>query len=103
MAGISAMSGCAKAEFLSHSAVLLRTAAATGALTVAGQWRTFTAFPSILAITVMSRAVARGRGSDVMESTSMTSTFIDGPAREVKRECTVGVESGGSKRREILR
>jgi hypothetical protein len=61
------------------------TARKTGALTVAGQWRSFTAFPSILAIAVMSRAAAQGGGSDGMETTSMTSTFIAGPAGEVKR------------------
>jgi hypothetical protein len=60
------------------------TATETGALTVAGQWRTFTAFPNILAIAVMSGAAARGSGSDGMETTSMTSTFITGPAGEVK-------------------
>jgi hypothetical protein len=32
------------------------TGSQAGALTVAGQWRTFTAFPSILAIVVISRA-----------------------------------------------
>jgi hypothetical protein len=50
----------------------------TGALTVAGQWRTFTAFPSILAIAMVSEAAAQGGGSDGMETTSMTSTFITG-------------------------
>ncbi len=43
-----------------------------GALTVAGQWRTFTAFPNILAIAVMSNAAARSCHNDVMESISMT-------------------------------
>ena len=33
--------------------MLDRTGTEAGALTVAGQWRTFTAFPSILAIAVM--------------------------------------------------
>jgi len=32
------------------------TADEAGALTVAGQWRSFTAFPSILTIAVMKRA-----------------------------------------------
>jgi hypothetical protein len=62
------------------------TARKTGALTVAGQWRSFTAFPNILAIAVMSRADARGSGSDGMETTSMTSTFIAGPVSEVNVE-----------------
>ena len=35
----------------------MRTAGETGALTVAGQWRSFTAFPSILAIAVVGFAV----------------------------------------------
>jgi hypothetical protein len=62
------------------------TARKTGALTVAGQWRTFTAFPNILAIAVMSGAAARGSGSDGMETTSMTSTFIAASGRDVKVE-----------------
>jgi hypothetical protein len=60
------------------------TESEAGALTVAGQWRTFTAFPNILAIAVVSCAAASSRCSDVMESTSMTSTLIAGKAREVK-------------------
>jgi hypothetical protein len=32
------------------------TVTEAGALTVAGQWRSFTAFPSILAFTVMNNA-----------------------------------------------
>jgi hypothetical protein len=60
------------------------TGGEAGALTVAGQWRTFTAFPSILAIAVVSGAAAYGCSSDVMESISMTSTFIAGKGREVK-------------------
>ena len=60
------------------------TGSERGALTVAGQWRTFTAFPCILAIAVVSGAAASGCGSDVMESTSMASTFIAGKGFEVK-------------------
>jgi hypothetical protein len=64
----------------------LMTARETGALTVAGQWRSFAAFPNILAIAMMSGAEAQGCSSDVMETTSMTSTFIAGSTREVKEE-----------------
>ena len=49
-----------------------------GALTVAGQWRNFTAFPSILAIAVVSCAAVSSSCGDVMEAASMTSTFIAG-------------------------
>jgi hypothetical protein len=57
----------------------------TGALTVAGQWRSFTAFPSILAISVMSCAAQTFLSSrDVMERISMTSTFIAANEPEVK-------------------
>jgi hypothetical protein len=55
-----------------------------GALTVAGQWRNFTAFPNILAIAVVSGAAASGCSSDAMESISIASTFIAGKGREVK-------------------
>ena len=75
-----------RAEILSGSCACYTTAVETGALTVAGQWRSFTAFPNILAIAMMSCAAARDRSSDVMETTSMTSTFIAGMAREVKVE-----------------
>lgn len=43
-----------------------------GALTVAGQWRSFTAFPSILAIAVVESTTPWWSGSDVMKQTSMT-------------------------------
>ncbi len=49
-----------------------------GALTVAGQWRNFTAFPSILAISVVSFAAQKPGSRDDMEPTSMSSTFIAG-------------------------
>jgi hypothetical protein len=70
----------------SNPAPLYTTAGKTGALTVAGQWRSFTAFPNILAIAMMSCAAARGGSNDVMETTSMTSTFIAGSWCEVKEE-----------------
>jgi hypothetical protein len=57
----------------------------TGALTVAGQWRSFTAFPSILTISVMNDAAQQFLSSrDVMERISMPSTFIAANAPEVK-------------------
>jgi len=46
-----------------------------GALTVAGQWRSFTAFPSILTIAVVVFAAPRGSRRYAMEQTSVTSTF----------------------------
>jgi hypothetical protein len=46
------------------------------ALTVAGQWRNFTAFPSILTIAVMSCAAHLLSGSDVINPISMISSFI---------------------------
>jgi len=49
------------------------TARKTGALTVAGQWRSFTAFPSILTIAMMSEDEAIAcRSNDAMETTSTT-------------------------------
>jgi hypothetical protein len=58
-----------------------------GALTVAGQWRIRTAFPSILAIVVMKWAVrAWLNNHDVMELVSMTSTFIASGARPSQKE-----------------
>jgi len=77
----------------SNPAPLYTTAGKTGALTVAGQWRSFTAFPNILAIAMMSGAEAQGRSSDVMETTSMTSTFIAGSTWEVKEEKIVRREN----------
>jgi hypothetical protein len=56
----------------------------TGALTVAGQWRSFTAFPSILAIAVVSCAAFCKGSRYGMKQISMPSTFIDGKRREVK-------------------
>ena len=64
--GHSACSGRALAEILSCH-WLDTTAQEAGALTVAGQWRNFTAFPSILAIAVMS-SIARSCASDQLMS-----------------------------------
>jgi hypothetical protein len=61
------------------------TGGTAGALTVAGQWRSFTAFPFILAIIVVTSLLESWRSSrDAMERTSMTSTFIVVIEREVK-------------------
>jgi len=49
-----------------------RTGRWAGALTVAGQWRSFTAFPSILAIAVMGCAAQRRSSSYAMERISVT-------------------------------
>jgi len=56
------------------------------ALTVAGQWRNFTAFPNILAIVVVKVDLPQRHDRDVMESTSMTSTFINAEERKVKEK-----------------
>ena len=55
------------------------TGAKAEALTVAGQWRSFTAFPSILAIAVVKALPKTIRQPCLMETTSMTSTVIVGP------------------------
>ena len=60
------------------------TVTGAGALTVAGQWRSFTAFPSILAIMVVKGAAQWLSSRYAMERFSMTSTFIAGLGREVK-------------------
>jgi len=52
-----------------------RTGRRAGALTVAGQWRSFTAFPSILAIAVVGFAAPQGSSRYAMEQFSVTSTF----------------------------
>jgi hypothetical protein len=61
-----------------------RTSRAAGALTVAGQWRSFTAFPSILAIAVINYAAPCRSSIYEMETTSMSSIFINGTGRKVK-------------------
>ncbi len=61
------------------------TGSEAGALTVAGQWRSFTAFPSILAIAVVSCAAALSGCNDVTKLLSMTSTFIAGETFKVKK------------------
>ena len=66
-------------------ALTRRTGRWAGALTVAGQWRSFTAFPSILAIAVVDCAALQGSMCG-MEPISMPSTFIDGAARRSQNE-----------------
>jgi len=56
----------------------------TGALTVAGQWRSFTAFPSILAIAVVGCAALCQGSRYGMEQISMLTIFINRKGREVK-------------------
>ena len=53
------------------SALAATTAEGTGALTVAGQWRTFTAFPSILAIAVVKKTAHFPSRDDDMKLTFM--------------------------------
>jgi hypothetical protein len=60
------------------------TAIEASALTVAGQWRSFTAFPSILAITVVRYAARYGSSGDGMKQTFMPSIVINVARREVK-------------------
>ena len=72
--GLSAMGGRTLAGFLPWPD---RTGRWAGALTVAGQWRSFTAFPSILAIAVVGCAAPLGSSRYGMEQISMPSTFID--------------------------
>jgi hypothetical protein len=55
------------------------------ALTVAGQWRIFTAFPSILACHVVSRT-EKQRSRDDIEQLSMSSTFIAVTGSKVKTD-----------------
>ena len=61
-----------------------RTGRLAGALTVAGQWRSFTAFPNILAIAVVGHAALKSSSRYAMEDVSVTSTFIAGDALKVK-------------------
>jgi hypothetical protein len=60
------------------------TSIEASALTVAGQWRSFTAFPSILAITVVRYAARYGSSGDGMKQTFMPSMVINVARREVK-------------------
>ena len=62
------------------------------ALTVAGQWRSFTAFPSILTIAVMNFAARSESSLYAMERFSMTSTFIARLGREVKASDSAALE-----------
>jgi hypothetical protein len=59
------------------------------ALTVAGQWRNFTAFPNILAFAVVKFAALYSGSHYAMEQISMTSTFIDENRRRSQRAETV--------------
>ncbi len=52
------------------------TGQAAEALTVAGQWRSFTAFPSILAIAEIDPLPINAAAKNYMEQFSMSSTFI---------------------------
>jgi hypothetical protein len=61
-----------------------RTGRWAGALTVAGQWRSFTAFPSILAIAVVGWAALCRDSRYDMEEISKPTTFIDRKGRKVK-------------------
>ena len=62
-----------------------KTSRGAGALTVAGQWRSFTAFPSILAIAVVGDAARRMSGHYAMEQFSVTSIFYLGCQRRSQR------------------
>jgi hypothetical protein len=56
------------------------------ALTVAGQWRNFTAFPSILTILVVNSAAISQSSVKPRNQISLTRTFISGARWEVKNE-----------------
>ena len=62
------------------------------ALTVAGQWRSFTAFPSILTIALVNFAARSESSLYAMERLSMTSTFIARLGREVKASDSAALE-----------
>jgi hypothetical protein len=67
-------------------AFTVTTAVQAGRSTVAGQWRNFTAFPSILAIAVLNFATQSMSDRDDMKQVSMPSTFITGIHVEVKTQ-----------------
>jgi hypothetical protein len=69
-----------------------RTSQRTRALTVAGQRRNFTVFPSILAIAVVGCAASSRGSHDGMERISIPSTFIDGQERKVKTRAVSDAE-----------
>jgi hypothetical protein len=86
--------------------VAQRTGRLAEALTVAGQWRNFTVFPSILAIIVMKCAAFCSGSRYVMESFSMTSTFINGYRAQSQKTGAVlrenkfsGADCGGGRKR----
>jgi len=58
--GQSAAGGTVLAEFMTSLPELTTEGRKRGALTVAGQWRSFTAFPSILAIVVVNWQLRAG-------------------------------------------
>ncbi len=76
---------------LTFLAVAIRTAIQASALTVAGQWRSFTAFPNILTIAVVWFAARTESSRDDMKQTFMSSMVINATRREVKT--TLGLES----------
>jgi len=88
-----------------------RTGRLAEALTVAGQWRNFTAFPSILAIAVVSCAALCSGSRYAMEPFSMTSTFINGNRAQSQSPDTIlringfsrADRAGGRKRRQHRR
>jgi hypothetical protein len=75
--GTPAPCGRTLAEILPFGNPIL-TGTEAGALTVAGQWRTFTAFPSILAIAIVNCTAPQKSSLNIMKRFSMTSTFIAG-------------------------
>ena len=81
----------AKVTKLTFLAVAIRTAIQASALTVAGQWRSFTAFPNILTIAVVWFAARTESSRDDMKQTFMSSMVINATRREVKT--TLGLES----------
>jgi hypothetical protein len=75
--GTPAPCGRTLAEILPFGNLIL-TGTEAGALTVAGQWRTFTAFPSILAIAIMNCTAPQESSLNIMKRFFITSTFIAG-------------------------
>jgi hypothetical protein len=63
-----------------------------GALTVAGQWRSFTAFPSILAIAVVGFTAPERSSSYAREQVSVTPTFYRGRLGQSQRASGLHLE-----------
>ena len=59
-----------------YPALAQTTAEEAGALTVAGQWRNYTAFPSIQAIAVVNSIARLASNHRVIKQPLTTSTFI---------------------------